>query len=137
MFLLQIIIMANMNKLLIIFTLLLANKIEAKTFSALPYSILQSVSEEQKIEKLIYYIEKSEAIFIRNGTEYPAKEAADHLRMKRKKAGNKVKTAKDFIDLIASKSSMSGEAYKMKFKNGATINTRDMLYNELRKIDKL
>jgi len=136
MFLLQIIIMANMKKLLIIFTFLLANKIEAKTFFAIPFSITQNFSEEQKIEKLINYIEKSEALFIRNGTEYPAKEAADHLRMKRKKAGNKVKTAKDFIDLIASKSSMSGEAYKMKFKNGATINTRDMLNNELRKIDK-
>ncbi len=136
MFLLQIIIMANMNKLLIIFTFLLANKIEAKTFFAFPFSITQNFSEEQKIEKLINYIEKSEALFIRNGTEYPAKEAADHLRMKRKKAGNKVKTAKDFIDLIASKSSMSGEAYQMKFKNGAIINTRDMLNNELRKIDK-
>jgi hypothetical protein len=114
----------------------LANKIDAKTFSALPYSILQNISEEQKIEKLINYIEKSEAIFIRNGSEYLAKEAADHLRMKLKKVGNKVKTAKDFIDLIASKSNMSGEAYKMKFKNGAIINTRDMLNNELRKIDK-
>ncbi len=126
-----------MNKLLIIFTLLLANKIAAKTFFAFPTSISQNISEERKIEKLINYIEKSEALFIRNGTEYPAKEAAEHLRMKRKKAGNKVKTAKDFIDLIASKSYMSGEAYQMKFKNGATINTRDMLYNELRKIDKL
>ena len=126
-----------MNKLLIIFTLLLANKMEANTFFALPYSISQSISEEQKIEKLIKYVEKSDAIFIRNGSEYPAKEAADHLRMKRKKAGNKVKTAKDFINMIASKSYMSGKAYQMKFKNGATINTRDMLYNELRKIDKL
>ena len=47
-----------MNKLLIIFTLLLANKMEAKTFFALPYSISQSISEEQKIEKLIKYVEK-------------------------------------------------------------------------------
>ncbi|MFZ4798703.1 MAG: DUF5329 family protein [Bacteroidia bacterium] len=125
-----------MKKLLLIFTLLLINKSEANTPFACPYSLLQSISEEQKIEKLISSIEKSDAIFIRNGTEYPAKEAADHLRMKRKKAGNKVKTAKDFIDLIASKSYMSGEAYKMKFKNGSTINTRDMLYNELRKLEK-
>jgi hypothetical protein len=56
--------------------------------------------------------------------------------MKRKKAGNKVKTAKDFIDQIASKSSMSGEAYKMKFKNGSILNTRDILYVELRKIER-
>lgn len=73
MFLLQMITMANMNKLLIIFIFLLANKIESKTFFAFPFSITQNFSEEQKIEKLINYIEKSEAIFIRNGTEYPEK----------------------------------------------------------------
>lgn len=137
MILLQIKKKTNMKKLLLIFTLLFINKGEANTPFAGPYSLLQSISEEQKIEKLISYVEKSDALFIRNGTEYPAKEAAEHLRMKRKKAGNKVKTAKNFIDLIASKSYMSGDAYKMKFKNGSTINTRDMLYNELRKIEKL
>ncbi len=125
-----------MKKLFIIFTLFCVNQVDAKTLFAGPYTLLQSISEEQKIEKLILYVEKSEAVFIRNGTEYKAKEAADHLRMKRKKAGNKVKTAKDFIDLIASKSYLSGDAYKMKFKNGSTINTRDMLYNELRKLEK-
>jgi hypothetical protein len=125
-----------MKKLLLISTLFLLNNTSAKILFAGPYLILQSNSEVQKIDKLINYIEKSNALFIRNGTEYSAKEAANHLRMKCKKAGNKVKTAKDFIDLIASKSYLSGEAYKMKFKNGSIINTRDMLYNELRKFEK-
>ena len=125
-----------MKKLLLIFTILLINKMVANTPFASPYLLLQSISEEQKIEKLISYVEKSDALFIRNGTEYTAKEAAEHLKMKRKKAGNKVKAAKNFIYLIASKSFMCGVAYKMKFKNGSIINTRDMLYNELRKIEK-
>lgn len=99
-------------------------------------NVFVSITEEQKIEKLILYIEKSEAIFIRNGEEFNAKDAAEHLRMKRKKAGKKVKTAKEFIDFVASKSYLSGEPYKMKFKTGAIINTRDMLYNELKKIEK-
>ena len=102
----------------------------------MPCELQQNLSEEQKIEKLIAYIENSNAKFIRNGSEYIAKEAAEHIRMKRRKAGTKIKTAKDFIDHIASKSYMSGEPYQMKFSNGSIINTRDILYHELKKIEK-
>jgi hypothetical protein len=102
----------------------------------MPCELQQNLSEEQKIEKLIAYIENSNAKFIRNGSEYIAKEAAEHIRMKRRKAGSKIKTAKDFIDHIASKSYMSGEPYQMKFSSGSMINTRDILYRELKKIEK-
>jgi hypothetical protein len=124
-----------MKKLFVIFTFLFINTVNFQQIYAKPNLCFQNNIEEEKINKLILYIEKSNAVFIRNGNEYEAKEAAEHLRMKRKKAGNKVKTAKNFIDLIASKSYMSGEAYKMKFSNGSIINTRDMLYNELRKLE--
>lgn len=125
-----------MKKLIVIFTFLFINNINSQQIYAKPNLCFQNNIEEEKINKLIIFIEKSNAVFIRNGNEYEAKEAADHLRMKRKKAGNKVKTAKDFIDLIASKSYMSGEAYKIKFSNGSIINTRDILYNELRKLER-
>ena len=74
--------------------------------------------------------------FIRNGSEYSPKEAAEHLRMKRRKAGSKIKTAEDFIDHIASKSYMSGEPYQMKFRNGSVIDIRDILYHKLKRIEK-
>jgi hypothetical protein len=125
-----------MKKLFVILTFLFLNTFEVQQIIAKPNLCFQNNIEEEKINKLILFIEKSNAVFIRNGSEYEAKEAADHLKMKRKKAGNKVKTAKDFIDLIASKSYMSGEAYKMKFSNGSIINTRDILYNELRKLER-
>jgi hypothetical protein len=125
-----------MKKLFVILTFLFLSTLNVQHICAKPNLCFQNNIEEEKINKLILFIEKSNAVFIRNGNEYEAKEAADHLRMKRKKAGNKVKTAKDFIDLIASKSYMSGEAYKMKFNNGSIINTRDMLYNELRKLER-
>ncbi len=94
-----------------------------------------TLTEEQKINHLIQYIEKSNVIFIRNGSEYNAIDAAKHLRMKREKAGKRVKTAKEFIDYIASKSSMSGEAYKIKFPNGMIMPVRDVLYYELKKLE--
>ncbi|MEI6882280.1 MAG: DUF5329 family protein [Bacteroidota bacterium] len=96
----------------------------------------QNLSEEHKIEKLILIIKNSNVKFIRNGSEYSPKEAAEHPRMKRRKAGSKIKTAKDFIDHIASKSYMSGEPYQMKFRNGSVIDIRDILYHELKRIEK-
>jgi hypothetical protein len=94
----------------------------------------QNLSEEHKIEKLILIIKNSNVKFIRNGSEYSPKEAAEHLRMKRRKAGSKIKTAEDFIDHIASKSYMSGEPYQMKFSNGSDIDKRDILYHKLKRI---
>lgn len=94
-----------------------------------------TLTEEQKINHLIQYIEKSNVIFIRNGSEYNAKDAAKHLRVKLEKAGKKVKTCKEFIDYIASKSSMSGEPYKVKFPNGVIMPLRDVLYYELKKLE--
>lgn len=106
----------------------------------LPFSIQaqapkQVLTEEAKIEKLLKFIENADVVFIRNGTEYSAGDASKHLRMKREKAGNKIQTAKAFIDNIASKSSMSGEPYQIKFKNGSIINVRDILYYELKKME--
>lgn len=91
--------------------------------------------EEQKIQLLLQYVEQSGAVFIRNGSEHNCKDAAAHLKMKLQKAGNRIRTARDFIDLIASKSSTTGEAYQMKMKNGSVMPVRDILYYELRKIE--
>jgi hypothetical protein len=55
--------------------------------------------------------------------------------MKREKAGKKITTAKQFIDFLASKSSMSGEPYLMKFKNGTSLPVRDILYHQLKKLE--
>ncbi len=71
-------------------------------------------ASQAEIEYLLRYIENSNCHFIRAGTEYPAKEAADHLRMKLGKAGNRVKTAEDFITGIASKSYLTGKPYQIK-----------------------
>ena len=55
--------------------------------------------EEKRIEHLLQTVESLKgAAFIRNGTEYNAKDAGKHLRMKLAKAGDRVKTAEDFIE---------------------------------------
>jgi hypothetical protein len=97
----------------------------------------KELTEAQKIDKLIAYVEVTEAKFVRNGAEYSGVDAAKHLRMKREKAGKKITTARQFIDYLASKSSMSGEPYLMKFKNGTTLPVRDILYHQLKKLETI
>jgi hypothetical protein len=97
----------------------------------------KKLSEAEKIDHLINYVKNLQgATFIRNGDEYPAKEAAEHLQMKRRKAGSRVKTAREFIDGLASESYISGEEYQIKMKDGKTYKSRDVLTRELERIEK-
>lgn len=90
------------------------------------------LSETQKIDRLIGFIASLQgAVFIRNGSEYGPQQAADHLRMKLGKAGDRVKTADDFIKLCASHSYVSGEAYLIRFPDGRTRTAEDVLREQL------
>lgn len=95
----------------------------------------QPCTEEQKISKLISYIRNLEsAVFIRNGVEYSSIKAADHFQAKRKKAGTRIKTAREFISNLAAKSS-TGEPYRIRFSNGKTFTTSEVLMKELGRIE--
>lgn len=97
----------------------------------------KKLTEQQKIDLLINYVRNLQgATFIRNGDEYPAKDAAEHLQLKRRKAGDKVKTAREFIDGLASESYISGKPYHIRMKDGKTYLSRDILMKELERIEK-
>lgn len=88
----------------------------------------QQVKDETKeIEALLKKIESSDIIFIRNGDEHTAKEAADHLRRKWGQANGKIKTKKDFIEQLATKSSLTGEFYIVQLKDGSRMKAADWL----------
>jgi hypothetical protein len=96
--------------------------------------IAASPVETRKIEHLIAAIESlPNAQFVRNGTAYDAKSAADHLRLKWKNAGDKVATAEDFIRLCGSSSSMSGKPYQIRFADGHVITSESFLREQLAK----
>jgi hypothetical protein len=93
----------------------------------------QDFSEAAKIQYLIASVETLEgAKFIRNGHEYDARAASDHLRLKLQIAGKKVKTAEDFIKFCASKSSMTGEPYLMRFADGTTVKSEVYFRDKLK-----
>jgi hypothetical protein len=103
-------------------------------------SILQaqalSPSERQKIEALIKYVgDLKETKFIRNGSSYSAAAAATFLRRKWRANETNVKTARDFIDKVASFSGTSGEPYLIRVKDGKEIKSRDFLAAELQRME--
>jgi len=67
-----------------------------------------------EIEHLLKFVAASSCTFVRNGTEYPADKARDHLASKYQFAGSRISTADDFIKYLATESSMSGEKYHVK-----------------------
>jgi hypothetical protein len=102
------------------------------TVSEVP--VTAPLTEEQRIEQLIAAVAGlNEAKFVRNGREYSAKEAAEHLRGKRQSAGDAIKSAEQFIEQVASKSSLSGEAYQIRWPDGRMQTAEEFLRDELKR----
>ncbi|MHC8410932.1 YfeK family protein [Pseudomonas sp. Hz4] len=74
----------------------------------------------QEIKDLLDFVEHSECQFVRNGSEFPGPRARVHLEKKLNylEGKNRVSSAEDFIDLAATKSSMSGRAYEVRCPEG-------------------
>jgi hypothetical protein len=97
---------------------------------------VQRLSEEQKIDQLLQYVSNMQgATFIRNGDDHSPGDAAKHLRSKFRKHAGKIKTAHDFIDHLATKSSISGDVYKIRMADGTTVETYKLLNLELQRIE--
>ncbi len=91
--------------------------------------------EKQKIEALIKHIGAlKDAKFIRNGSTYEPATAVRFLRGKWDANKTAVKSARDFIDKIASRSGTSGKPYLIRFNDGKEIHSREFLLAELTKI---
>lgn len=73
-----------------------------------------------EIRGLLEFVEQSDCRFIRNGAEYSGPRARAHLERKLDylESKNRVKSAEDFIDLAATKSSMSGRTYEVRCSDG-------------------
>jgi hypothetical protein len=93
-------------------------------------------TETQKIESLIQAIASLQGgVFIRNGTEHTPQQAADHLRLKLRNAGRRVKTAPDFIRYCGTGSSLSGKPYEIRLQDGRTVTSSDWLWTELKRME--
>lgn len=92
--------------------------------------------ETQKIEALIQDVrELKDATFIRNGSSYSSESAATFLRRKWQANQSAVKTARDFIDKVASFSGTSGKPYLIRFKDGKETDSREFLLARLKTLE--
>jgi hypothetical protein len=92
--------------------------------------------ENQKIEAIIQDVrDLKDATFIRNGSSYNSRSAAIFLRRKWQANQSDVRTARDFIDKVASFSGTSGKPYLIRFKDGKEIHSREFLLARLKTLE--
>ena len=101
------------------------------------FAMAAPMTEQQKIDALIHGVETMQgAQFVRNGSAYDGKAAADHLQTKRKYAGNRIKTADDFITCCATGSSISGKPYQIRYTDGRTVDAAVYFRAELKRMEE-
>jgi tetrahydromethanopterin S-methyltransferase subunit A len=90
-------------------------------------------TENQKIEAMIAHVEGlKQAKFVRNGVEYDAQIAGRFLRYIWNNNQERVKTADDFIRIVATASG-AGIPYLVRFPDGRESKSRDYLTELLKK----
>ena len=88
--------------------------------------------EQAKISYLIAEVGNLKgAKFIRNGKAYGVAEAVEHMNLKRRMAGSRVKTAEDFSRYCATRSSESGQPYLIRLADGHTLESAKFLHERL------
>jgi hypothetical protein len=86
-----------------------------------------------EIASLLLFVEQSGCIFIRNGRQYDALEARQHIEKKYAYFKERISTAEEFIQYSATKSSISGEPYRVVC-SGVSMDSSDWLNAELKKL---
>ena len=92
-----------------------------------------SDNTDREIQHLMAYIAGAECRFIRNGKEYSPEAARKHIQKKYEYARSRIKTTEDFIQGVASKSSISGKLYKVRCNDGIML-CADWLGVELQRL---
>lgn len=88
---------------------------------------------QTEIDYLLGAVEHSGCRFYRNGNWYDGNQAQAHLRRKYDAlmAMKRIASAEDFIELAASKSSLSGKAYAIMCDNGPAVPSAQWLREAL------
>jgi hypothetical protein len=91
------------------------------------------VNVQVEVDFLLGYVEGSGCDFYRNGTWHQPKAAQAHLRDKYRylAARNLINTTEDFIEKVATQSSLTGQPYKVRCPDGATVTSNQWLHAEL------
>lgn len=80
--------------------------------------------------------QKQNLVFVRNGDAHSCDEAVSHLRLKLGNTRNRLDTAEQFIDKVASSSSITGKPYIVKIPGKRDENAQSYLHELIAETDK-
>ncbi len=83
------------------------------------------------ISYLLDYVSSSSCVFVRNGKEHDPEAAAEHMRKKYQWQRRQISTPEKFIELAATRSSMTGQPYLVKCPDSAERHIADWLTDAL------
>ena len=86
---------------------------------------------QDEIDHLLVFVETSGCVYIRNGKEYSATDAVKHINRKYKRFEEDIDSAERFIELSATKSTMSSQPYYIQCKGTEKIQSSTWLLLEL------
>jgi len=93
-------------------------------------------SVRQQILSLIDIVRTSDVTFIRNGTRHTPAEAAAHLESKYGNVKDDIRTVDEFIDKVASKSSLSREPYSIELPGGRVVDSAQWFREQYAKLQE-
>lgn len=93
--------------------------------------------EEARINAMLDALgQKKDLVFVRNGDTHNCEEAVSHLRLKLGNTRNRIDTAEQFIDKVASSSSITGKPYIVRIPGKSDENAQPYLHALIAETDK-
>ena len=89
-------------------------------------------AQKAEVNHLLAFVENSHCIVNRNGDKHQAVEAVKHIKRKYDYFRDDINSTEDFINLSASKSTLSGNYYTVLCPGKKTMRTQDWLMAELK-----
>lgn len=103
----------------------------ALAFISAPISADVPVAQKPEVQHLLDFVMQSNCTIERNGTSYPSSKAVAHIEKKYAYFRSDIETTEEFIELSASKSTMSGNYYMVSCGSDEAIKTQQWLLQEL------
>ena len=107
--------------------------LKAGYLALLMFAGLALADTQQEIDHLLNFVANSDCKYDRNGTVHDGPQARNHMNRKYQYYRKKVKTAEDFIEYSATRSTISGKEYKIRCPGTGVTSSSDWLLDELRR----
>ncbi|MBA7848304.1 YfeK family protein [Klebsiella sp. RHBSTW-00465] len=106
-------------------------------FLTLPAFAKLNAYQEERINAMLDALgQKKDLILVRNGDAHTCEEAVSHLRLKLGNTRNRIDTAEQFIDKVASSSSITGKPYIVRIPGKSDENAQPYLHTLIAETDK-